>query len=126
MRPFARVLFSVAALFNFAVAAALWFRPSQFMTLLQLDPVTGTNIVLVKIAAGAIAIFGYAYWRVAGDPQTFRPFIGLGVIGKLAVVMIAASSWWMGEIGWQLPGLAGGDLLFAALFLDYLRRTRTV
>lgn len=81
--------------------------------------------MLVKIAAGAIAIFGYAYWRVAGDPQAFRPFIGLGVIGKLVVVAIAASSWWMGEIGWQLPGLAGGDLLFAALFLDYLRRTKT-
>lgn len=125
MTLYARMLFGIAALFNFAVAAALWYRPPQFMTLLQLDPATGTNIVLVKIAAGAIALFGYAYGRVAGDPQTFRPFIGLGVVGKLLVVAIAASSWGMGEIGWQLPALAGGDLLFAALFLDYLRRTRT-
>ncbi len=124
MKSYARTLFGIAALFNFGVAAALWFQPPQFMTLLQLDPVTGTNVVLVKIAAGTIAIFGYAYWRVAGDPQMYRPFIGLGVIGKLAVVVIAASSWWLGEIGWQLPGLAGGDLLFAALFLDYLRRTQ--
>jgi hypothetical protein len=125
MKSYARTLFGIAALFNFGVAAALWFRPSLFMTLLQLDPVTGTSIVLVKIAAGAIAIFGYAYWRVAGDPQTFRPFIGLGVVGKMVVVAIAASSWAMGEISWQLPGLAGGDLLFAALFVDYLRRTKT-
>jgi hypothetical protein len=30
-----------------------------------------------------------------------------------------------GVIGWRIPGLAAGDLLFAGLFFDYLRRTRS-
>jgi hypothetical protein len=124
MQTYTRVLFGTAALFNFAVAAGLWFMRPALERLLQLDPVTGTNVALIKITAVLIAGFGVAYACAAWDARRYRPFIWLGALGKLAVVATAAGSWLLGEVGAQLPALAGGDLLFAILFLDYLRRTR--
>ena len=125
MQIYARRLFSIAALFNFGVAGGLLFLQPWLIPLLQLDPITGTNAALVKVLAVLVATFGYAYWRIAGDPVTFRPYVTLGVIGKLLVVAAAGSALIAGETGWRLPVLAAGDLLFAGLFLDYLRRTKS-
>lgn len=124
MQAYTRALFGIAALFNFSVAAQLWFMRPLLERMLQLDPITGSNVALVKIAAVLIAGFGVAYAYAAWDAQRYRPFIWLGAFGKLAVVATAAGSWLLGEVGLQLPLLAAGDLVFAILFLDYLRRTR--
>jgi len=58
------------------------------------------------------------------DPVRFRPFIGLSAFGKLAAAIGVALPWLAGAIDARLPALDGGDVIFAALFLDYLRRTR--
>jgi hypothetical protein len=92
--------------------------------LLRLDPAPGTNRFLLYMTAFLVAMFGYAYLRIAADPRRYRSFIELGVIGKLLAVTAATLPWLGGEVGWQLPFLIGGDLVFALLFLDYLRRTR--
>ncbi|TMA50928.1 MAG: hypothetical protein E6J76_11090 [Deltaproteobacteria bacterium] len=98
-------------------------RP-QLGPLVRLDPVTGTNLVFVYLAAGLVAVFGYAYLRIAQDPERFRPFIELGVIGKLLAVGAVTWPWLTGEVGWQLPLVVSGDAVFALLFIDFLRRTR--
>jgi hypothetical protein len=124
MSGYSRALFGSAALFNFAVAAGLsLFRP-LLAPLLGLEPVSGANAAVFNVAAALVAVFGYAYWRAALDPVRYRPYIELGIIGKLVVVIVVCASWLAGSIDGRLPGLAGGDLLFAALFADYLRRTR--
>ena len=120
----ARKLFGTAALFNFLVALALLFLRPQLGPLVRLDPVTGTNVVFVYLAAGLVAVFGYAYVRIAQDPERFRPFIELGVIGKLLAVGAVTWPWLTGEVGWQLPLVVSGDAVFALLFIDFLRRTR--
>ena len=84
----------------------------------------GTNLVFVYLAAGLVAVFGYAYLRIAQDPERFRPFIELGVIGKLLAVGAVTWPWLTGEVGWQLPLVVSGDAVFALLFIDFLRRTR--
>jgi hypothetical protein len=124
MNTYARTLFSIAAGFNFAMAASLLFLRNQFLPILQLDAVTGTNLVFVDVAAALIASYGGAYVCVARDAHTYRVYIPLGVVGKLMVVAFVCWPWLPGEVSWRLPALASSDLVFASLFADYLRRTR--
>jgi hypothetical protein len=118
------VLFGTAALFNFAVAGGLLFLRPQLTPLLALEPASGSNLLLLYMTIAFIALFGYAYACVARDRVRYRPYIALGAIGKLMMVAVTALTWLSGAIGAQLPSLAAGDLLFAALFIQYLRRTR--
>ena len=124
MDAYARRLFGTAAFFNLLVAVILLLVRPLLAPALPLDPIAGTNVVLLYMTAFLIATFGYAYLRVALDPRRFRPFVELGVVGKLLAVAAATGPWLAGEIGWQVPLLVGGDLVFALLFLDFLRRTR--
>jgi hypothetical protein len=71
-----------------------------------------------------IASFGVAYVCVAVNPGKYRPYIPLGVVGKLMVVAVVCWPWLGGNVSWRLPALASSDLVFAALFADYLRRTQ--
>lgn len=125
MDTYARKLFLIAAGFNFAVAAALWFLRDQMAAILDLDPITGTNVAFIYFAAALIASYGYAYARIAYDPHKYRVYIPLGVIGKLMAVGAVCWPWHLGAVSWRLPMLASGDLVFAVLFVDYLRRTRS-
>ena len=124
MDSYARKLFGTAALFNFSVALGLLFLRPLVTPLVRLDPITGTNLVFLYVAAFLVATFGYAYLRAAQDPKRYRPFIELGAIGKLGAVAAVSWPWLTGEIGWRLPLLAGADLVFALLFIDFLRCTR--
>lgn len=124
MHSYARRLFGTAAVLNFAVATSLLFLRPQVGPLIGLDPVAGTNAVFLYLTAFMIGTFAYAYLRIAQDPTRFRPFVELGVIGKLLAVVAVTWPWLAGEVTWQLPLLLSGDLVFALLFVDYLRRTR--
>jgi hypothetical protein len=94
-----------------------------FVAILTLDPITGTNVILVDLAALLIGAFGYGYVRIALDPLRFRPLIGIGAVGKLAAVGLVLFSALANPQLWRLFSLISGDLVFAGLFLDYLRRT---
>jgi hypothetical protein len=122
MSTYARWLFGVAVAANLLVAAAMSLGQRWFVTVLGLDPITGTSVVLVDLAAVLIAAFGYGYARIALDPVRYRPLIALGAWGKLAAVATVL----VGALAiphlWRLFALIGGDLVFAALFLHYLRR----
>lgn len=123
MPTYSRWLFGLAAAANLAVAAWILFARGRFVQLFDLDPITGTNIVLTNLAAVLIAGFGYGYVRIALDPVRFRPLVHIGALGKLAAVAVAVSAvvWDRGAM--RLAILVSGDLVFAALFVDYLRRT---
>ena len=124
MKSYARWLFGTAAAFNIAVGLALlWLRP-QLGPLLGLEPVEGTNLVIGNLAGLLVALLGCVYALIAADPPRYRPLIVLGAVGKLLAVVCVVLPWLRGEISASLPALAGGDVVYAALFLDYLRRTR--
>lgn len=122
MQAQARVLFGLAALLNLSVAAGFLFLRGPLLPLLALDPVSGSNAVFVDLASVMIAIFGYAYWRVAQDPVRYRQYIELGIIGKLLAVLTFGLCWLAGQSSWQLAALGASDLPFAVLFLAFLRR----
>jgi amino acid transporter len=70
----------------------------------------------------AIIGFGWIYWLIAKEPQRFRPLIMLGLLLKVAVVGFVFSYWAMGIIGWPMPVLIFGDVIYAGLFWHYYRR----
>lgn len=124
MHAYARWLFGIAAAFNLAVGAGLLFLRPLLLSGLGFDPVHGTNIIIANLTGMFIVLFGYCYLLVAIDPVTNRPFISVGAIGKLLAIACAALPWFSGAVQLQPPPLLAGDILFALLFLDYLRRTR--
>jgi hypothetical protein len=124
MTTYARWLFGIAAVFNFAVGLALLFFRPLLLGKLGFDPVTGSNIVIANLTGMFVALFGWCYLLVALDPVKNRPFIAVGAIGKLLAICCAAAPWLSGTITMKPPPLLAGDLILALLFLDYLRRTR--
>ena len=118
----ARRLFIPAAIFNWSVAGGLLFLSDLTGPLLQLDPSGCSNLALRDMCMALVAAFGIAYWRIAFDPLRFRPYIELGIVGKALVVLVIYGHWLTGHIGWQLPAVAFGDVLFAVLFVNFLRR----
>jgi len=124
LSTYARWLFGLAAAANLIVGAWLALAQGLFVAVLGLDPISGSNIVIADLAAVLIAAFGYGYVRVALDPERFRPLIHVGAVGKLAAVATVAAGAIVVPHVWVLLAFMSGDAVFAALFLDYLRRTR--
>jgi hypothetical protein len=125
MKTYARWLFGLAAAFNLAVGIALLFLRPMLLPRLGFDPVTGSNIVNANLVGMFVALFGGCYLMVALDPVTYRPYIPVGAIGKLLAIACGVVPWLTGALSMKPPPLLAVDLVFALLFLDYLRRTRT-
>lgn len=117
----ARPLFSIAALFNLVVGIPMLAAYPTVARLLQLE---GPPTVWFHIAAAIVVIFGFAYWSIARDPVKFRPYIVLGIVGKLAFVVVIYGHWLAGSVSGRTAVLVTGDLLFALLFVAYLRGSR--
>jgi hypothetical protein len=122
MRTYAAWVFGAAALFNAAVGLALLFARPVLAQALGLDPVTGTGVLFADLTAGFILLFAYAYFRIALAPAGFERVITLSAAGKVMAFAITVILWATHAIPAKVPLLAGGDLVLAALFLDYLRR----
>jgi hypothetical protein len=93
------------------------------MPMLQLDPIGGTNLVQANLTGMFVALFGYAYLRIAADSGEVRPYIHLGALGNLLLVVRVPVPWLMSTVPVNLPMLIAADFGFAVLFLDFLRRT---
>jgi uncharacterized membrane protein YeaQ/YmgE (transglycosylase-associated protein family) len=116
----AKVLFTVAAIFNAVVGAAILLAYDALAPWLGLPP---QPTVWVHLVALIVLVFGYAYWRVAMDPRRFRDYIVLGIVGKLAFVAVIYGHFLAGDAKAMLAALVTADLLFAGLFGAHLKRT---
>ena len=125
MNIYARWLFGLAAAFNFAIGFSFLFARPLLLRQIGFDPVRGSNIQIANLVGMFIALFGYCYLLAAIDPRLYRPFIQVGAMGKLLAIVCVAAPWLAGSVHTPPPPLLAGDFIFAFLFLDYLRRTRT-
>jgi hypothetical protein len=125
MNRYSRWLFGTAAALNISVGAALLFLRPWIAPLVHLDPAHGTNFVIINFTGAVVALFGYGYIRLAIDPIGYRNYVSFSVIGKSLAVACVIWAWAIGEISWLLPALFSADVIYALLFLDFLRRTRT-
>ena len=117
----ARPLFTVAAIFNVLVGLGMLLAYGSLAPLLGFPP---RPTVWIHIVAFAVLIFGYAYWRIATDPERFHEYIMLGIIGKLAFVVVIYGHFLAGDATPALALLVTADLVFAGLFGTYLGKTR--
>jgi hypothetical protein len=121
----ARWLFGTAAVFNLAVAGGLLLLRPWVAPLLKLDPMEGSNVITHNLTACFVGLFGYAFALAALDPLKYRAIIWLGAIGKLLAVVCVAGPWLMGLIPATLPAFIMADLIYALLFIAFLRHSRT-
>jgi hypothetical protein len=124
MKSYARWLFGMAAVFNIALGLALLFLRPLLASWLGIEPAQGENLVLGNLAGLLAGLIGCIYALISSDPVRYRPIIGLAVVGKLLAVVCVIVPWLRGEISGSLPVLVMGDVIFAGLFANYLRRTR--
>ena len=124
MEAYARVLFGVAGVVNLLVGVSILWAWNSLAPLLQLDPVSGPNLWLVYFAGSMVGLFGIVYLLIAHDPQTYRPCIAIFTAGKIMAFACALAVWLSGaSSSARFTILLSGDVVFAALFIDYLRRT---
>ena len=121
MDKHARLLFSIAAAFNFLAAMPFLVAPQQFARLIGMQPVP-TDLAFPHLVAVLVLAFGWGYWRISRDPVANRPLIHLGIVGKSLVVLSVWLDWLAGNTNWPLALIVGGDAVFVVLFVDYLRR----
>ena len=110
-----RKLFTVAALFNFAVALPLLIAPAWLMGLMHITPAIEPT-VWVQQFAGLVLTFGIGYYWISRDPYGNRSLINLGIIGKSLVVVVGLWNVAAGEVSWQFMIPASADGVFALLF----------
>jgi hypothetical protein len=114
----ARLLFYVAAVFNFA-AVVLLHPASGMATALRLSPAAGSG-VFDQIALLAIFAFGVGYWLVARNPDRNRDLVKIALVAKLGVVVVIGAHFLAGSANARLVLLVSGDLLFSLAFLYFL------
>jgi hypothetical protein len=115
-------LFIAAAVFNVLVGVPLLLAYPFVASLLQLhEPAS----VWSRIVAAIVILFAFAYWQVARQPSQYRPYVTLGMIGKLSFAAIIYRDWLYGETSPQLAALVTVDAIFALLFAAHLSRYRS-
>lgn len=117
-----RILFSAAASFNLASAALLLFFPQVFLARLGIaDPAAA---LLARSLASSATTWGIGYALVAVKAKRYRPFALLGAISKTIFALIYTTALLRGLISFTafIPALI--ELVFAALFIEFLWRSR--
>jgi hypothetical protein len=112
-------LFIAAAIFNLLVGLPLLIDPAMGPKLL---PLPAGDFIWPRIAGGLIVMFGIGYFIVSRDLDRNRGIIGLGVAGKLMIVLILLIYWVKGTIRFWSFSISLVDLAFALLFLRFLTR----
>lgn len=115
---FWKLVFAIAALFNFAVGLPMLLAPEALLTAIG-QPVPA-DLLMTRLAALLIVVLGIGYGMVWRDPVANRGILWLGVLGKAPIPLLV----WMAGGAAALASssflLSLGDLSFAALFLAYL------
>ncbi len=114
----ANPLFGIAAIFNFVVGGGLLLAYPWTARLLGID---GPPTVWFHITTGIVLLFGYAYWQISRDPATNRPLIVMGAAGKLIFAVAIYAHWLAGTASGMMALLVTTDVVFAALYIAYLR-----
>jgi hypothetical protein len=115
-----KTLFYSAALFNWAAVLILALLAQQ----LGLQPPQQT--LFGQLVLLAIFAFGYGYWIVGRKPETNRGLVVLGAFSKLGVVAIVMWNWLSGLATPQMAALVSGDVVYALLFVLFLKQDRAV
>ena len=121
---FWKLVFWVAALFNFAVGLPMLLAPETLLPLIG-QPVPA-DLLMTRLAALLIVVLGIGYGMVARDPVANRPILWLGILGKAPIPLLVWLTGGAAALASSAFLLSLGDLAFATLFLAYLLTHRRV
>jgi hypothetical protein len=117
-----RLLFIVAAIFNWTGVALLLFGGDQVFRYFGTSP--PPDPVCYYLCLLAVVLFGIGYFCVGCDPSRNHALVAVGAIGKLAVfslfLFFCARNW----VPYGALGIIGFDAVFAAMFIEFLLRRR--
>lgn len=116
-------LFFSAACFNVIVALPSLLFVGLASQILSLDLDSSAATLFYQITMLIVALFGWVYFKIAGDPVQYRPFILLGILAKSIFVVVIMWHWITGSISWPLAALVSVDLVYAVSFFLVYRRT---
>jgi hypothetical protein len=121
-RAYDKILFIAAAVFNLSSAALLFFHPQIFLARIGVNDPAAT--LLARSLASSATMWGIGYALVAVNAERYRPFALLGAISKtiFAVIYLIAFARGMISFAAFIPAII--ELIFAALFLEFLWRSR--
>ena len=113
-----KYLFAIAAIWNIAFALGSLFLTRLFLEMFGLQ--TPTSLLWLQLFFALVLVLGLGFYWVSRDLNNNRAIVVMGIVGKSLVFSIFACHWMVGGIP-TLVALAGaGDLLFAALFLEFI------
>lgn len=118
---YCRRLFTVGALWNWAVAGLLLGLAASGRNGLGwfLNDIP-ESLLWVQICMGLVAVFGLGYYWVAQAPRRNRDIIKMGVLGKSLVVALVIPAWYAGQVTALGATAATVDFVFTILFVDVL------
>lgn len=116
-----RRLLWIAAAFNVFGAVLFAFPAAPPGQLLQLP----ADVPLTYRAVTALFVLQFAgsYVWLALQPRIDRPLVGFAAIGKSVFFALVVVLWALHELSAMTVATASGDLVFAGLFLLWLRRS---
>jgi hypothetical protein len=116
--------FQIAAGWNFAASLGALAQPALFYRLAYAydGPIDGVWLQIHVALWFLIALFGLGYGLAGYDPVHYRGAVVLGVIGKVAFGLFWIGAFIAGRVTVLLLAGAVGDLVFAALFVRWLRK----
>ena len=126
IRPIAdRGLFYIAAGFNWSVAAVFLFAGDAAMDRLGIYP--PRDLILYRLLLLMVALFGAGYFIVGRDPTRNHGIVGLGIVGlgivgKLTIFATFLAHAIQGEVPYSAVAVTFIDVIFAALFAEFLWR----
>jgi hypothetical protein len=119
-----KLLFTSAALFNWLVGVSLLAMPASLSA--QFGIPWPWESALAQMGCLAVVLFGWAYWKVARDPDRYRPYVTPGIIGKALTVVVLYGNWLGGNLPSWLAALSTVDAIYAVLFAGSSFRRNTM
>lgn len=113
-----RVLFALAAFYNWAVGGTMLAAPGALAPQLSIEG-AGAPFAL-QMTGLLIAVFGLGYAMVARNPAGNRGIIWIGMIGKIGAAVLGTIQYQAGIVPFTTFALGMGDLVFVALFALFL------
>lgn len=116
-------LFIVAAIWNVFSAAAVLLLLTEASFRRAMGFPGPADTISLQLLAACLFVFGVGYYWVSRDLSHNRDLVKLGVIGKPLVFLVFFGHAFAREIPALLVAPSVVDLLFGALFLEFLLRT---
>ena len=118
---YCRRLFTIGALWNWAIAALLAglaaFSLEGLALFLNDIP---ESLLWFHLFFGLVAVFGVGYYWIAQAPHRNRDIIKMGVLAKSLVVALVIPAWYAGQVTALGASAATVDFIFTILFIDVL------